>query len=243
MTIKRPKTIVAQVADILRQRINIGDYPPGSRLPSETELAGELGVSRSTIRTVLAKFAAEGLILRKQGDGTYINERLAEVDANYGGMWDFSRLIEANGYQPSIKTLSIESRTPTEQEAAKLEIAPDEMVIAMSRLFCADDIAVIFVTNLFPKSLVNVERERIDGDLPIHEILRRYCAVQVAYVISDIEATLLDDGFAKLLNREAGQPIIKLIETFYTKEHQPFILGLGFYDFTLLNLRLVQAWG
>jgi len=65
MLITRPVPITAQVNEILRQRIREGTYVPGARLPSESELARELDVSRATIRTVLTRLAAEGLILRK----------------------------------------------------------------------------------------------------------------------------------------------------------------------------------
>ena len=73
MPVTRSKSIVEQVNEILRQRIHDATYQPGARLPSESELAEEFGVSRATVRTVLAKLSVEGLILRRQGDGTYVN--------------------------------------------------------------------------------------------------------------------------------------------------------------------------
>ena len=91
-------TLASQVEGLLRGRIREGVYAPGSRIPSETELSEELGVSRATVRTVLAKLAVNGLILRKQGDGTYINARVEKISAHLGNVWDFFCLIESNGF-------------------------------------------------------------------------------------------------------------------------------------------------
>src|SRR5512134_362048 len=99
MPLIQSKSIADQVEEILRERIRDATYLSGSRIPSESDLAEELGVSRATIRTVLAKLAVNGLILRKQGDGTYVNARAKEVSAHLGNLWDFVYLIESNGFK------------------------------------------------------------------------------------------------------------------------------------------------
>ena len=48
MSIERPQPITHQVNQIIRERIRLGEYPAGARMPSEGELAAELGISRTT---------------------------------------------------------------------------------------------------------------------------------------------------------------------------------------------------
>lgn len=242
MQIQRPSSLVDQVSAILRKRILDHDYQPGQRLPSESELAKELKVSRTTVRTVLTKFANEGLVFRKQGDGTYVNKQAKEIDNHYGSSWDFSKLIEGNGYTPSISTISLDSLPATEEDATLLELAPDSEVIHIKRLFSADDEPVIHVTNIFPKSLLNLEVDQIDGNLPIYKIVENYFNQELAYVVSDIQATLAEKNLKQTLFREEGFPLLKLIETFYSHDHKPLILGVSYYDFTKLKLKLVQSW-
>jgi GntR family transcriptional regulator len=67
MGIIQTRSVADQVEEILRERIRNATYPPGSRMPSESDLSGDFGVSRATVRTVLAKLAFNGLIIRKQG--------------------------------------------------------------------------------------------------------------------------------------------------------------------------------
>jgi GntR family transcriptional regulator len=242
MTIQRSVPIVDQVVVALRQRIHEGIYPPGGRIPSENQLAQELKVSRTTIRTALTKFASEGLITRIQGDGTYINKRIGEVAAQYGGLRDFSSLIEASGFQSAIQTLSLEERTATPEESQRLEIEPDAEVISIVRLFSADNRPVIHATNIFPKKFMQCELRQLDGKLPLNELLQSCYSEQVAYIISDIEAAITAGELANILHLEENRPILKLCEVFFSKEHQPLFMGCSYYDFTIVRLRLVRAW-
>jgi len=64
-----------QVAGVLRQRIEDGIYPVGGKLLSEDELAAEFEVSRATIRQAVGELVMEGLVVRKQGRGTFVQAR------------------------------------------------------------------------------------------------------------------------------------------------------------------------
>src|ERR1700742_2272549 len=68
-----------QVAGILRQRIEDGIYPVGGRLLAEDELAAEFDVSRATIRQAVGGVALEGLVVRRQGRGTYVEKRDTKI--------------------------------------------------------------------------------------------------------------------------------------------------------------------
>lgn len=61
-----------QVASILRQRIGDGEYGVGGKLPPEDDLAAEFSVSRATIRQAVGELVVEGLVVRKQGSGTFV---------------------------------------------------------------------------------------------------------------------------------------------------------------------------
>src|SRR5699024_10451887 len=61
------------VGDI-RAGIRLGEFSPGAQLPSETDLGRRYQVSRMTVRQALNLLASEGLVTRKQGSGTYVNE-------------------------------------------------------------------------------------------------------------------------------------------------------------------------
>ena len=243
MNIIRPTPVADQVNEVIRERMRDGTYRPGERLPSESDFSREFGVSRATVRTALARMEAEGLILRKQGDGTYINERIQDVNTHLGGLWEFSRLIESSGYQSNIKSLSVEIRQVKNDEAQQLGIPLDEDVLALQRLFFADQKPVIYVSNAIPYRFVDGVAGPFDGELRIQDFLARYCHRKIAYAISDVRAHILQAHNAALLGREPGEQILKIQITFYDQDNQPLVFGNSLYDDSMLRLRLVQAWG
>ena len=242
MSLIQTKSIVEQVEEFLRERIRDGTYAPGSRIPSESELSDEFGVSRATIRTVLAKLAVNGLILRKQGDGTYVNVRVREISAHLGNLWEFARIIETNGYKPTIKSLAIEKKAATEKEAVALAIEPGNELLSLKRLFYADDHPVILARNVIPASFFREPVEKIDGQLHISEILSRYCSQKIAFAITDIRSTLVLEDVSTMLEKRPGQTVLELQIAFYSKQNVPLALGSNYFDDEVLRLSLVQAW-
>jgi DNA-binding GntR family transcriptional regulator len=242
MNVIRSKTIFEQVNEILRERIRQGEYSAGSRLPSESELSEEFNVSRATIRTVLARLAAEGLILRKQGDGTYVNESLQDVNAHLGGLTDFVRLIESSGHIPSIRALSSERRTATPKESRILGLEEQQEVISLLRLLYAGDIPVILANNVFAVALFLNPDQEINLELPIQDVMRRYCRQEIAYAVVDIRAAAADGHVAAHLRRPPDSPLLKIESILYNNSNRPLVYGLSYFDDAALKLRLVQSW-
>jgi len=205
-------------------------------------LSEEFGVSRATVRTVLAKLAVNGLILRKQGDGTYVNSRVREINAHLGNLWDFSRIIETNGYKPTIKSITIEQKASTEKEALALAIEPGDKLLSLTRLFYADDHPVILANNVVPASILQEPIDQIDGQLHIREILSRYCHQNIAFAITDICSVLVDEDVHNMLGKKLGSTVLALQVSFYSKQNVPLALGANYFDDEFLRLSLVQAW-
>lgn len=243
MLITRPRTIVAQVEEILRRRIYDEAYPPGSRLPSENELLTEFDVSRATIRSALTKLAAEGLILRKQGDGTYVNERVQAVNAQLSGFWDYMRLIERSGYAAAIKLLSIEIREATMGETAVLNLQPTADVLSLRRLLLADEQPVIMTTNAFPAAnLISTNVSDFDGQLHIQDFMQQYFGQRITYSIVEVHPRLPTAEIAQTLQIDSSVPILSLHSTFYNRKNEPIICGASYHDDSRLSLQIMQAW-
>src|SRR5262245_37445381 len=64
-----------QLENLLREKILSGVFAPGDRIPTESDLIRQYGVSRITVRQALSALAGEGLIERRQGRGTFVTER------------------------------------------------------------------------------------------------------------------------------------------------------------------------
>ena len=71
------KALYLDVIDILMKRIQEGQYPPGSKLPSEDQLAREFGISRVSLREGLRVMSEDGILFRRQGSGTFVRDNKA----------------------------------------------------------------------------------------------------------------------------------------------------------------------
>lgn len=246
MAIQRSRPVADQVSALLRDRIRQGVYLPGSRMPSESALAQELNVSRSTVRLALSQIEMLGLIVRKQGDGTYVRKRVIEIDTQLHGIWDFRELIEASHREPTVQTLSATRRRLTLAEAEALGTHGRTPVLALSRLFLANEEPIIYSLNLIPADLLP---ETPDGDsgafeteLPLYAFLKRYCQKSIAYSVSDISATLAPADVADRLGIAPTQPILHFTDTFYSDDDNPLAYGLNFYNDKSLRMRVARAW-
>ena len=241
MRVIRSKPISEQVNTILRERICNAVYAPGQRLPSESELSKEFGVSRATTRTVLAKLAVEGLILRKQGDGTYVNERIQEVNTHLGGLWDFAHLIERSGFEASIEPQAMEIVSASEEEARVLAINVGDDLFLLKRLFLGNKTPIILAKNLIPASLLTVPVVKINGGLRIREIMKRYFRQEISFVTVEIASAKAREN-ADILAVEKNTHLLNLKMRFYSENNLPLTIGNNYLNDAILKPRLVQAW-
>src|SRR5690606_120113 len=98
------KPLYVQVRDTLVRRLIDGLWQPGQLIPSEIELAREVGVSQGTIRKALDAMTTENLLVRRQGRGTYVAE---PEDGRM--LFQFFRLVQ-DGVARSFPTSQVQSR-------------------------------------------------------------------------------------------------------------------------------------
>jgi GntR family transcriptional regulator len=75
-----PIPLYRQLADILRDRIRSGEYAPGGRIPSEHQLAADYKIGRPTARQATDLLVRRGMLVRRRGSGTFVQEDPREVD-------------------------------------------------------------------------------------------------------------------------------------------------------------------
>jgi CheY-like chemotaxis protein len=101
------------VYTVLRERITGGEFTPGMKLPSHTELATEFGVAPLTVRQVLSRLEEEGIVSRQQGRGTFVREMtipavlIAEDDPEMAAL--LSAHVERAGYRPLLVSNPIDA--------------------------------------------------------------------------------------------------------------------------------------
>ena len=105
-------------------------------LPPERDLAEELRVSRITVRKAIDGLVEEGLLIRKQGSGTFVTNR---VEKNFAKLTSFSEDMRARGRKPRSVWLDRAAGTVTPGESLTLRSSPGTPVYRFSRIRYADD--------------------------------------------------------------------------------------------------------
>jgi GntR family transcriptional regulator len=98
--------LYSQLVSIIKRNISAGTLAVGALLPSETELCSAFNVSRSTVRQAIGELEGDGLVIRKQGRGTYVAERKMRRRAE--NVYSFTSEISALGMTPSSTILEFE---------------------------------------------------------------------------------------------------------------------------------------
>ncbi|HRJ69248.1 MAG TPA: GntR family transcriptional regulator [Beijerinckiaceae bacterium] len=125
------RPLYRQVRDRLMRRIADGYWPPGQMLPSEAQIAGEFGVSQGTVRKALDEMAAEHILVRRQGRGTFVSEHNEQRV-----LFQYFKLVPDDGERefPESVALSCDQDQASAQERAMLDLPAGAGVIRIRRM-------------------------------------------------------------------------------------------------------------
>jgi GntR family transcriptional regulator len=132
----------------LRDRITSGQWPAGTSLPAQRDLAGEFGVSIMTLRQALQLLADDGLIAARHGSGTYV---AARYEYDLGHLRSFAADLAAQGAEIRTQLLATEIITPPDEVSARL--GDPGQVLHLRRLRLAGDRPLIVQTSYLPLPL------------------------------------------------------------------------------------------
>lgn len=130
-----PAPLYIQLQNRLRQAIHTGALAVNDVLPAERQIAEDFDISRITVRKAIEGLAAEGLIARRRGAGTFVIRRL---EKNFAKLSSFTEDMLARGSKPRSEWLSKTTGTVTPEEALSLGLSPGSEVCRFVRLRYAD---------------------------------------------------------------------------------------------------------
>ena len=125
-----------QLQRALRQAIETRLLSPDDALPPERDLATEFAVSRITVRKAIDGLVHEGMLVRRQGSGTFV---CARVEKNFSKLTSFSEDMRARGRNPRSVWLRKSAGTVTPEESLTLRSSPGTPVYRFHRIRFADD--------------------------------------------------------------------------------------------------------
>lgn len=237
--IKRSPSLTDQVKSHIKDQIWANTYQD-DRIPSETDLANELGVSRTTIRDALSRLENEGVVYRKQGSGTFVNRPGLQIKSRLDEIWSYETALEAHGYSPSTRLLDVWEENASADIAGELALTTGDQLLVVKKLFLEDQQPVILAINLIPKQHISKPYTERDLVVPIFEFMTEIGEQHLSYYLSDIVPTIATEDIGQALQVPTGTPLIALEEVGYSEENEPILKACSYFRDDLLRLRLIR---
>lgn len=132
----------------------IARSPAGQRLPSEPDLARQLGVSRATLREAMRSFETQGLIRRRQGSGTFVIGKMQVLDSGLEMLESLETIAKRLGLEVSVSNLSIEPAAADEELAKLLDVAVGDKLTRVCRVVRTDNRPVAYLVDVLPEAFL-----------------------------------------------------------------------------------------
>lgn len=221
-----------QIKALLLKGLQAGEWQPGQVIPSEVELAARFRVSQGTVRKAIDELAADNVLVRRQGKGTFV-----ATHAEQATQFRFLRLLPDDGRPPALQRRLLECRrmrAPAEI-ARLLALAPGEAAVQVRRLLLADTggalqpvvLDDIWLPGALFKGLTVERLQAWRG--PMYRLFEAEFAVHMIRAEEKLRALAAQGDDAALLAVPAGTPLLSVERLAYTYGDRPVELRRGLY--------------
>ncbi|KMT22371.1 GntR family transcriptional regulator [Clostridium cylindrosporum] len=241
------RTALADEAKICIQRyINTLNLNESNKLPREEVLAEIIGVSRVTIRSALNELASEGIVIRKQGKGTFVNTEGLEIKVKFNPVLQLRDMISDSGYSPSVKLLGIETIYCDSKLADILNITVGDPVTVAKKMFLADDRPCALCIDYFDRRVIS---EKDYQDSPnyknsIFEYIYDKSGKQVTWDKVEIttETNLQNPELEKYIDFKKGEvkAFLLLKGVNFDGNDQPLVYANEYIDTDIIKFNMIR---
>jgi GntR family transcriptional regulator len=220
-----------QIKVLMLQSLQSGEWKPSESIPSENDLATRFKVSQGTVRKAIDELAAENLLIRRQGKGTFV-----ATHAEHHVQYRFLRLFPDNGNPnsegPAQRHIIDCKRLRASADVARaLAIRPGDAVLQVRRVLSFAGIPTILEDLWLPGSpFKGLTAERLaDYDGPMYGLFETEFRVRMVRAEEKIRAVLPDPEQTQLLKITAPTPLLSVERIAYTYNDIPMEMRRGLY--------------
>lgn len=230
--------LYVQLMEELETSIRNGVYKPGDKIMTEAEMAKEYGVSLITVRKAVGSLMEKGLVVRKQGKGTFVTK--PKYSRNMKKLQSFTEMCEEMGVKPGAQVLENRLIMADKKVADRLGIEPGSNVVYISRLRLADGEPVQVEKSYFPlKYAFLLEEDLNNGSM--FECLKEKAGAKVASSEKMIELCRATAEEAALMDVKKGDYLLFVKSTAYDENGEPMYAGIQLINGNRFSLYVYES--
>ena len=243
--LSRAVPLATQVENVLAERITGGEFAAGDQLPTEHELAAELGVSRATIRTAVGALGRRGLIVSHQGRGSFVTAAASARLHTLTEARDLGEVLVGNGARVSVQFDDASIGPANDEITAALGLGGGDLVLHTTKTFLAAKAPMIYIRCAVPVRLLGTAlaascAKRPQQTEPLFDFLRTRTNAPTEYQLSDVAAVngTQVDYPGKPVSRQTA--VLQITETGYTADNTPIWWSRNWYPPSDMRFTLVR---
>jgi len=229
--VRRNLTLARQAAQEVLQGIQSGALADADGLlPSEAALSQRIGVSRATLREALSQLEQGGLIVRRQGIGTFVSGGQPLVVAGLEELQSIETLADRTGVEIHMGECDILERAGTPAEVEALQMSAETPVLAVERVMMSGGRPIAFLVDVVPTDVLD-PRELGDsfyGSMLDFLLRRGDPALKHSY--TELGAEAANKDLAQRLHLRPGDPLLKFSAQLYTASGRVVDYSLSYFS-------------
>lgn len=221
----------------------INGLQAGDKLPSEPDLARQLGVSRATLREAMRTFETQGLIHRRQGSGTYIARPSQVIESGLEVLESIETLARRIGLPVALGEMRTEIIPATLEQAKALDLEPGTDLLKVTRVILAEGQPAAFLIDILPHDLITLPELSEGFTGSILDLLLRRKTLNLATSRCEINAVTASPEVARALGIQKGDVLLRFIAYLYTSEGRIVDYSFSYFLPGYFNFHVVRRVG
>lgn len=222
----------------------IQDADRGSKLPSEPQLAEQLGVSRATLREAMRTFESQGLLRRRQGLGTFVVGPTQVIESGLEVLESIETQAEKVGFDVIMGEYDISQIQADKKAAEKLLIQEGDPVIKVRRVILTqEDAPVAFLIDVLPEGVLDSETLAKQFTGSVLDLLLHIGTPPLSISKTEISAVHAPSDVAKALDIQRGDTLLLLTGLLFDEEGNPIDYSHSYFLPGYFRLHLIRKIG